>query len=153
MEKNICYAKSLTFQFEITARIFYNLAKDFFREEVNNRITLDEFLILETIVCYPHLDSIGISKTLIRDKDFIKKNITKLIKKRLITEVKCADNEIHVKSYELTPSGDKIYKESIPRQDKMIVILARFISENELASFTKTLMKIRNILISLGYLD
>lgn len=38
-------------------------------------------------------------------------------------------------------------------QDCAIILLSKFISENELAVFTKTILKIRNILISLGYVD
>lgn len=153
MEKNLCFTKSLTFQLEITARIFYNLAKEFFKQDLKNKISLEEFVILETIVCYPHLDINGISRTLIRDKASIEKIISKLIKKKLIFKVKEDNCQLQVKYFELTSAGDKIYNESIPKYDKMISILAKFISENELASFTKTLLKIRNILISLGYIS
>ena len=49
----------------------------------------------------------------------------------------------------LTKAGEKVYHDCTPRNDKMLAILLKFISENELLNFTKTLLKIRNIIISL----
>lgn len=153
MDKKMCFVNSLTFQFEITARIFYNLAKDLFKEDVKNKITLEEFLVLEALVCYPHLNTNTLAKTLVRDKLSIEKIIAKLLKKKYIKDVKNNGSDIQVKYFELTKAGDKIYQDSSPKNDKMLSVIAKFISENELLAFTKTLLKIRNILISLGYVS
>lgn len=37
-----------------------------------------------------------------------------------------------------------------PQNDKMLAVLVKFISEKELLQFTKTLLKIRNIILSLN---
>ena len=90
-----------------------------------------------------------LAKTLFREQCFIEKVLIKLIKKKLIKEIKNNGTDIQVKYYELTKSGEKIYQYSSPRNDSMLAVLLKFISEKELLSFTKTLLKIRNIIISL----
>lgn len=70
MKNKISFINSLTFQLDITSRLFYNCSKKQFEDDKTNKLTLEEYA-----------------------------------------------------------------------------------SENELAAFTKTILKIRNILISLGYVD
>ncbi|MFQ8625809.1 MAG: hypothetical protein ACLSA2_04670 [Candidatus Gastranaerophilaceae bacterium] len=111
MDKKMCFVNSLTFQFEITARIFYGIAKDLFKEDVKNKITLEEFLVLEALVCYPHLNINTLAKTLVREKLCVEKIITKLIKKKFLKEINNNGTEIQVKYYELTKAGDKVYQD------------------------------------------
>ena len=80
----------------------------------------------------------------------VEKTLARLEKKKLIKEVKNGPSEIKVNHYELTKEGSRIYQEIVPKNDKMVGILAQFLTENELISFTKSLLKIRNILISLS---
>lgn len=149
MDKNFCFTRSLTFQIEATSRIFYNYAKEQFSEFVKNKITLEEYVILDTLVHYPHLNKNSIAKTLLRDISYIDRMIEKLIKKRYLKEIKNNGIDIQVKYFDLTRAGEKIYQDCTPQNDKMLAILLKFISENELLSFTKTLLKIRNVIISL----
>lgn len=151
MSKTIHYVNSLTFQLELTAKALKNLAERFFYEDIYNHTTFEEYIVLDTLVCYPHLDETLLAKTLMKDKNTIHKTISSLIKKKYIKEVKIKHDEIATIHYEITEQGDKIYQEMIPTNDKTITILARFITEKELLSFTKTLIKIRNIIISLEY--
>lgn len=153
MEKRARFVNSLTFQMDVTARIFHNLVESYFNQDVKNRITLDEYIVLDTIVCYPQIDRNTIAKTLIKDKAFVDKILAKLIHRKLIKAVKNSSGTIQVKFYELTKEGNRIYQEIIPKKDRMIEVLARFMSQTELLSFTKTLLKIRNILISLSDVD
>lgn len=148
MEK-ICFINSLTFQFEATARIFYAFAKKNFEKDTKNKISLNEYAVLETIVLYPHLDNAGLAKTLLKDISTVQKIISTLIKKNYIKEVKNNSHEIRVKYYELTRNGERLYLDYVPQNDKMLAMLANFITEKELLQFTKTLLKIRNIVISL----
>lgn len=149
MDKNFCFTRSLTFQIEATSRIFYNYAKEQFSEFLKNKITLEEYVILDTLAHYPHLNKNSIAKTLLRDISYIDRMIEKLIKKRYLKEIKNNGTDIQVKYFELTKAGEKIYQDCTPQNDKMLAILLKFISENELLNFTKTLLKIRNIIISL----
>lgn len=41
MEKSVRFVNSLTFQLEITAKIFNSLAENYFNQEVKTRITLE----------------------------------------------------------------------------------------------------------------
>lgn len=150
MEKSSCFVNSLSFQLEITAKIFRNLAENYFQQEVKNNITLEEYVVLDTLVCYPHIDKNTLAKTLVKDKATVEKTLARLEKKKLIKEVKNGPSEIKVNHYELTKEGSRIYQEIVPKNDKMVGILAQFLTENELISFTKSLLKIRNILISLS---
>ena len=150
MEKSSRFVNSLSFQLEITAKIFRNLAENYFQQEVKNNITLEEYVVLDTLVCYPHIDKNTLAKTLLKDKATVEKTLARLEKKKLIKEVKNGPSEIKVNHYELTKEGSRIYQEIVPKNDKMVGILAQFLTENELISFTKSLLKIRNILISLS---
>ncbi len=150
MEKSSRFVNSLSFQLEITAKIFRNLAENYFQQEVKNNITLEEYVVLDTLVCYPHIDKNTLAKTLVKDKATVEKTLARLEKKKLIKEVKNGPSEIKVNHYELTKEGSRIYQEIVPKNDKMVGILAQFLTENELISFTKSLLKIRNILISLS---
>lgn len=150
MEKSSRFVNSLSFQLEITAKIFRNLAENYFQQEVKNNITLEEYVVLDTLVCYPHIDKNTLAKTLVKDKATVEKTLARLGKKKLIKEVKNGPSEIKVNHYELTKEGSRNYQEIVPKNDKMVGILAQFLTENELISFTKSLLKIRNILISLS---
>ena len=66
-----------------------------------------------------------------------------------LKEIKNNGTDIQVKYFELTKAGEKIYQDCTPQNDKMLAILLKFVSENELLNFTKTLLKIRNVIISL----
>lgn len=153
MEKKRHYVNSLTFQTEYTAKVFQKITKDFFETEINKRITFDEFVVMDTLVCYPHIDKNILGQTLAKDKKETEKLLSKLIEKRLIEEIKNNNPQISFQHYKLTNSGDKLYQEINLSNDKTIETLAKFISEKELVSFTKTLLKIRNILISLEYIE
>ena len=149
MDRKICFIKSLTFQLEAAARIFYNFAKDDFSKFTKNKISLEEYVILDTLVHYPHLNKSALAKTLLREQSYIEKILIKLIKKNFIKEIKNNGVDIQVKYYDLTRPGERLYQDCSTRNDVMLAILIRFISEKELLSFTKTLLKIRNIIISL----
>lgn len=149
MDSKFCFTGSLTFQIEATARIFYSFAKEEYREFTKNKITLEEYVILDTLVHYPHLNKNSIAKTLLRDISYIDRMIEKLIKKRYLKEIKNNGTDIQVKYFELTKAGEKIYQDCTPQNDKILAILLKFVSENELLNFTKTLLKIRNVIISL----
>ena len=66
-----------------------------------------------------------------------------------LKEIKNNGTDIQVKYFELTKAGEKIYQDCTPQNDKMLAILLKFVSENELLNFTKALLKIRNVIISL----
>lgn len=150
MEKT-AYIYSTEFQISSTAKLVTKLAEKLFNTEIKNNISYEEYQILDTIMCYPHINSTLLAKTLFQDENITKKNINKLIKRNLINEVKGKHNEIKTRFYEITQEGVRIYKDIASQSDSMIVTLLKFISEKELISFLRTLKKIRNILISLEY--
>lgn len=108
---------------------------------------------MDTLICYPHIDKNTLGKTLVKDKTAVEKILSHLLKKKLIKEVKNNGIDIQVSHYELTKDGSRIYQDIVPKNDGMVGILAKFISEAELIAFTKTLLKIGNILISLSDVD
>lgn len=150
MNRSVRFINSLTFQLEITAKIFNALAENYFNREVKNRITLAEYILLDTLICYPHIDKNTLAKTLFKERGYIEKLLSKLIKKRLIKEVKNNSKDIQVNHYELTKDGSRVYQDIAPKNDKMVGILTKFLTESELVTFTRTLLKVRNILISLS---
>jgi len=153
MEKTKHYVNNLTFQLEVTSRMIYNLIENYFKEEFKNKITLDEYIVLDTIACYPHVDNNLLAKVLIKPRSGIDKVLASLRRKRLIEEVRPQNNQIKLTSFELTLSGQKILNEILPHKDFMVSVMAKFMTENELTTFTKTLLKMRNIAISLSNVD
>ena len=149
MDNHLCYINSLTYQVETTARVFCDFVNKNFNDHVKGKITLEEYVILDTFVHFPHLNKNSLAKTAIRDIDYIDKIISKLIKKKLLKEVKSDASEIQVKYYELTEYGEKIYIAGLQKQDGILAVILKFITEKELVTFVKTLLKIRNIILSL----
>ena len=148
--KSLRYVNSLTFQLETTAKILNAITKKFYSEEVKNNISMEEFIVLDTLICYPHIDNNVLAQTLYKEKKGIDKVINHLLKKNLIKKVEPNTNEAAIRHYILTADAIRIYQDVQPQNDKVISILANFISAKELISFTKTLLKIKNILISLN---
>lgn len=153
MEKRKHYVNSLNFQIEFLGRTFNHLSKKFFKESNTNKLTFEEYILIDTLICYPHMDKTLMTKILMIEPEDIEKNINKLIKKNIIKETKNKSLEITISHYHLTENGNRIYQETISGNDEIIKILAKFITEKELLSFTKTLLKMRNILISLDYIE
>ncbi len=149
MYSKVNFVNSLLFQLETSVRIFYGYVKKSFADHMKNKISLDEFIILDTLVYYPHLNKRTLTKVLLRDEDYVGKFLEKLKKKKYINEVKSNSCDIQVRYYELTRTGEKIYEDSIYASTEALRILLKFISENELLAFTKTLLKIKNITLSL----
>lgn len=153
MEKTRHYVNNLTFQLDVTSRMIYNLIENYFKDEFKNKVTLDEYIVLDTIACYPHVDNNLLAKVLVKPRQSVDKVLASLRRKRLINEVRPRNNEIQLTSFELTLSGEKILNEILPHNDIMVAVMAKFMTESELASFTKTLCKMRNIVISLSNID
>lgn len=149
MYSKVNFVNSLIFQLETSVRIFYGYAKKSFAENMKNKITLDEFIILDTLVFYPHLNKSTLAKVLLQDECYVEKILERLKKKKFINDVKAPTCDIKVKHYELTRNGEKIYEDSIYSSTESLRILLKFISEDELLAFTKTLIKIKNITLSL----
>lgn len=144
------FNNSFAFQFGVTALLFGNLLEKSFNKEVKNRISLEEFIILDTLVCYPHIDKNILAKTIVKEQASVDKLIAKLLKKKLIKEVQNNGSEIRVKYYELTKEGTRIYQDIVPERDIIADLLGKFLSDGELNTFMKTLTKTKNILISLA---
>lgn len=72
------YVNSLNFQLEIIAKSFKKLTTDFFKEDVNQNITFEEYVILDTLICYPHMDLNIMSKSLYQDKSELAKKFIKI---------------------------------------------------------------------------
>ena len=153
MEKTRHYVNNLTFQLDVTSRMIYNLIENYFKDEFKNKVTLEEYIVLDTIACYPHVDNNLLAKVLVKPRQSVDKVLASLRRKRLINEVRPRNNEIQLTSFELTLSGEKILNEILPHNDIMVTVMAKFMTESELTSFTKTLLKMRNIVISLSNID
>lgn len=149
MAKKVHYINTLTYQLEVTTSMCYELMQNWFSTKVKNKITFDEYVVLDTLVYYPHLDKNLLALTLIKNVNYVEKVLTKLEKKNLIKKVNTPNTKIKVRTYEITNTGDKVYNEVSELKDETVKLLAKFISENELVTFTKTLLKIKTILISL----
>ena len=153
MKKTKRYVNTLAFQMDVTARLYHNLSQKLFNKDVKNNISLEEYIVLDTIVCYPQIDANMLAKTLIKEKAVIDKILSKLIKRKLLLEIKPKGKDIQVKHFELTKEGCRIYNEVIPKNDGMAGVLAKFMTDTELMAFAKTLLKIKNIMISLSEVD
>lgn len=153
MEKTKHYVNNLTFQLEVTARMLDKLIENYFKDEFKNKVTLEEYIVLDTLACYPHVDNNLLAKVLVKSRQQVDKTLAALRRKRLINEVRASGNEIQLTSFELTPAGDKILNEIGPHMDFMASVMTKFVSEAELGTFAKTLIKLRDIAISLSNID
>ena len=153
MERRKHYVNSLNFQIEYLGKVFNNLSKKIFKDSNGNKLSFEEYTLIDTLICYPHIDKSLMEKILLIEPNEIEKTLNKLIKKNILKETKNKTLEITISHYTLTEYGSKIYEETISGNDEILKIMAKFITEKELLSFTKTLLKMRNILISLDYIE
>ncbi len=84
MNKKSHYVSTLTYQMEATMKLCYGFMKNYFEASDRHRISFDEYVVLDTLICYSHLDAKLISKTLYRKETEIKDILLKLEKKKLI---------------------------------------------------------------------
>ena len=143
------YVNSIAFQFLSTGCMIKHLAEKLFTTEVKRDITYEEYQILDTLIYYPHINKTLFSKVLFIEPTIVDKVLKKLTKKKYIKEENHKANEIQTKFYEVTQSGYTAYKDIAPSKDNIISTLLKFMTENELVNFFKTLKKIRSILISI----
>lgn len=143
------YVNSLAFQFSSTGCMIKHLAEKLFTIEVRKDISYEEYQILDTLICYPHINKALFSKILFLESSVVDKVLKKLIKKKYIKEENNNINEIQTRFYEITPNGYAAYKDTVPLKDNIVTTLLKFMTKKELISFLKTMKKIRNILISI----
>lgn len=144
------YVNSLVFQADVTSKLLDSLEQNFYGLDVKNDVTFEEYVILDTLVCYPHINTNIVVQLLRWEPVRVEKIFDSLIKKKLLQKVKVKTQDVTTKYYELTKLGNNVYQEISPKQDKVLITLSKFLTEKELVSFTKTLFKIKNVLISLS---
>lgn len=145
MERNTHFINSLTFQMGVTAGIFYHLTEQFFAKDLKGKISVEEYIVMDAIMLNKNADEINISKTVFKDIEYVKKIISKLHRKKFVTVRVLPEHKV---CYELTREGSRVYQSFAEKEDFVLRVLSKFLVESELSNFTKTLMKIRNILIS-----
>lgn len=108
----------------------------------------EEYVILDTLVCYPHLDILLIAQKLFFEPKQAQKIFASLERKRLIIPVEDDKNKIRTRYYSLSAEGEKCYREMSMQRDEVIHMLLKFMTRDELERFMKTLVKIGKIFIS-----
>lgn len=147
MSKTKHFVNGFTFQMIMTAAFCQNFDQRIYYKKTKN-VTWEEYIILDTLVCYPHLDILLISQKLFFELKYTQKLLNSLEKKKFIKTAKFEKNKIKTHNFELTQAGEKFYKENCAQRDEIIHMLLKFMTQEELTKFMKTLVKIVKIFIS-----
>ncbi|MCM1009886.1 MAG: MarR family winged helix-turn-helix transcriptional regulator [Fusobacterium sp.] len=101
---------TLFYNLEQTSRICRAFCENYFKEHGEGHVSFDEFIILETIACYPDSSQRELAKHILKGASHTSKILAVLEKKELITRpVDTKENRI-IRRIVLTPKGLEEYK-------------------------------------------
>lgn len=107
MEKHCIH--TLFYNLEQTSRICRAFAENNFKQNVKYDISLDEFIIIETVMCYPDICQRDLAKLILKGSSHTSKLLNTLEKKRYIQRIVDTKNKRIVNKIIITQFGEKVY--------------------------------------------
>jgi len=102
--------QSLFYNLEQTSRICRAFCEDYFAEETKELVTLDEFIILDTIFCFPDICQRDLAKLILKGASHTSKLLATLEQKGVIVRTVDTKQNRIVKKIIITKKGMEIYK-------------------------------------------
>ena len=102
--------ESLFYTIEQTARICRYNIEQYFEEKTKGEISFDEFIIFDTIYCFPESCQRDLAKKVLKGTSHISKILSNLESKGLIQRPVDTKNNRMVRKIVLTDEGMKAYK-------------------------------------------
>lgn len=136
------FIDSLGYEIELTSRICHELFKRWF-EKNTDLLTIDEFIILDTIDCEHKLSQIELAHMTLKGKAHTGKFLDTLEEKGFITRLYDTKNSRMVKIPIMTKFGKQIYDEIRLKLEESTNKIYEFINENEMKNIKKSIKNFR----------
>ena len=142
MEKHCIH--SLFYDLEQTSRVCRAFAESHFKNNINYDITLDEFIILETVFCYPDICQRDLAKLILKGTSHTSKLLNTLQKKNYIKRVLDTKNNRIVNKIIITDLGAEVYKNAKKIALEYAVHIENIVGAKQAKECSKFLHKIKN---------
>ena len=139
------HTDSIFYEIELTAKYCKKLGNQVF-EHFITELNLEEFVILNTLLCNPEICQRDIAKIILRDRANTGKLLDNLEKKRLIERNLTLRNNRPVKIVKLTETGYKKVIEATNTLQPHKRLVEEKLKKNDLAKLSLMLKKLRNVL-------
>lgn len=141
--KDRYYINSLPYEIELTARICHENAKRML-ESFTDKITIDEFSLLDTIVARPNLSQADLARLILKGKAHTGRFLMSLEEKGLVERhVEERDGKL-IKVSSVTKEGLSLYKNIMEKLKPSIQKFEDVITEEEVYKIISNLRNFRN---------
>jgi DNA-binding MarR family transcriptional regulator len=139
------YTDTIFYQIELTAKYCKLLGAQVF-EQFKTGITIEEFAVLDTLLCNKELCQRDLAKQILKDRANTGKLLDSLEKKGLLTRKLAMKNNRPVKIIQITEVGKKKVLEAADRIRPYFLMIKEKIDNSDLARVGDLLKELRNIL-------
>ncbi|MCD7779409.1 MAG: MarR family winged helix-turn-helix transcriptional regulator [Candidatus Gastranaerophilales bacterium] len=142
--------QSLFYNIEQTARVCHAGAENYLKEHAQSKLTLDEFIIIETVSCFPDICQRDLAKMILKGTSHTSKLLSVLEEKNFIERpIDTKGNRI-VRKIIVTDLGAETFNFVSKVLDNYIKSIENVISKNEAADCETFLNKIKETVIKSG---
>ncbi|MCD7739851.1 MAG: MarR family winged helix-turn-helix transcriptional regulator [Candidatus Gastranaerophilales bacterium] len=149
MEKKHCI-QSLFYNVEQTARICHTGAESYLKEFAQNKLSFDEYIILEMVLCFPDVCQRDLAKLILKGSSHTSKLLAILEEKKLIERPVDKKGNRIVRKIIVTDLGVETYNFVSKILDNYIKSIENVISKQEAADCEIFLNKIKETVIKSG---
>lgn len=139
------YTDTIFYQIEITAKYCKLLGAQVF-EQYNVGVTVEEYSVLDTLLCYNELCQRDLAKMILKDRANTGKLLDALEQKGLIKRKLAMKNNRPVKIIEITDAGKAKVIEAADKIRPHYLTIKEKIDNSDLARVGDLLKELRNIL-------
>ena len=139
------FTETIFYQIELTAKYTKMLGQQVF-EKFNVDLTIEEFSVLDVLVCSDRLCQRDLAKLILKDRANTGKLLDSLEKKGLIERKLSIKNNRPVKFVKITPKGIEERKKITEKIHPHFESVREQINNSDLAKIGELLTKLRNIL-------
>lgn len=139
------YTDNIFYQIELTARYCKLLGQQVF-EKFNAGISVEEFSVLDVLLCNPTMCQRDLAKLILKDRANTGKLLDALEKKGFITRKLSIKNNRPVKIVEITEAGIKKTAEATEKIKPHFILVKEKINNSDIARVGDLLKDLRNVL-------
>ncbi len=137
------FIDSLGYELELSARVCHETFKRWFEKHTQKYLSLEEFIILDTLDCNKNFSQIELANATLKGKAHTGKFLDSLEEKGLITRLYDTKNSRMVKIPVMTDLGKKTYDELRLKIKEQFDRIHETIPKNEIQEVKEKLRKFR----------
>lgn len=141
------FIDSLGYELELSARVCHETFKRWFEKNTNKYLSVEEFIILDTLDCNKNFSQIELANATLKGKAHTGKFLDSLEEKGLITRLYDTKNSRMVKIPVMTDLGKKTYNEIKSSIKQQFDRIHETIPKDEIQEVKEKLRKFREAII------